>query len=144
MPCLCDPRCRLSGRGGRQGASIAELLRWDMELHLCGEARPRVGLMVSWAGGTYDVLPPAGLARARETAEGLHRLGVVHGDVACRNMGYDPATGRVVLFDFSEGQTRAGFRDDAAFGSACGEDLERLDRELEYVMAFPATCQYYV
>ena len=67
--------------------------------------------MVSWAGGTYDVLPPAGLARARETVEGLHRLGVVHGDVACRNMGYDPATGRVVLFDFSEGQTRAGFRD---------------------------------
>jgi hypothetical protein len=65
----------------------------------------RVGLMVRWVGGTYDVLPPAGLVRALEILEGLHRLGVVHGDVACRSMSYDPMTGRVVLFGFSEGGT---------------------------------------
>ena len=127
-----------------QGVSIAELLRWDMELHLCGEARPRVGLMVSWVGATYDVLPPAALARAREIVEGLHRLGVVHGDVACRNMSYDPKTGRVTLFDFSEGGTRAQFEGEAAFGSACGEDLERLDEEVRFVTKHPERCRYYV
>ena len=124
--------------------SIAELLRWDMEMHMCGEARPRVGLMVSWVGGTYDVLPPAGLARAREIVEGLHRLGVVHGDVACHNMSYAPKTGRVVLFDFSEGGTRAGFDDEAAFESACGEDLERLDEEMPFVAKHPEMCRLYV
>ena len=124
--------------------SIAELLRWDMEMHMRGEARPRVGLRVGWAGGTYDVLPPAGLARAREIVEGLHRLGVVHGDVACRNMSYAPKTGRVVLFDFSEGGTRAGFADEAAFEAACGEDLERLDEELQFVTEHPEMCRLYV
>ena len=131
-------------RGLAQGVAIAELLSWDMQLHLLGEARPRVGLMVSWVGDTYDVLPPAGLARAREIVEGLHRLGVAHGDVACRNMGYDHKTGRVVLFDFSEGRTRPGFGKDAAFRSACTEDLERLDNEMKFVTAFPPRCRYYV
>jgi hypothetical protein len=127
-----------------QGGSIPKLLCCGMELHLRGEARPRVGLMVSWVGGTYDVLPPAGLARAREIVEELHRFGVVHGDVACRNMSYEPKSGRVALFDFSEGRTRAMFRDEAAFGSACKEDLERLDEEVEFVTENPETCLYYV
>lgn len=130
--------------GTTQGASIPKLLRCGMELHLRGEARPRVGLMVSWAGGTYDVLPPAGLARAREIVGELHRLGVVHGDVACRNMSYEPKSGRVALFDFGEGRTRAMFRDEAAFRSACEEDLERLDEEVEFVTEHPETCLYYV
>ncbi len=130
--------------GLAQGVSIAELLRWDMELHMCGEVRPWVGLMVRWVGGTYDVLPPAGLARAREIVMGLHRLGVVHGDVACRNMSYDPKTGRVVLFDFSQGGTRAGFDDEAAFESACKEDLERLDEEMDFVTKHPDMCRLYV
>jgi hypothetical protein len=124
--------------------SVAELLRWDMEMHVCGGARPGVGLWGGWGGGTYDVLPPAGLARAREIVEGLHRLGVVHGDVACRNMSYAPKTGRVVLFDFSEGGTRAGFGDEAAFESACGEDLERLDEEMQFVTKHPDMCRLYV
>ena len=124
--------------------SIAELLRWDMEMHMRGEARPRVGLMVGWAGGTYDVLPPAGLARAREIVEELHRLGVVHGDVACRRMSYEPRLGRVTLFGFGKGGTRAAFDGEAAFGSACEEDLERLDEEVEYVTENPETCRYYV
>jgi hypothetical protein len=127
-----------------QGVSIAKLLRWDMELHLCGEARPRVGLMVSWVGGTYDVLPPAGLAQAREIVKELHRCGVVHGDVACRNMSFEPKSGRVALFDFSEGGTRAMFDDEAAFGSACEDDLERLDEEMDFVTRNPETCRYYI
>ena len=131
-------------RGLVQGASIAELLRWDMELHISGEARPRVGLMVSWVGGTYDVLPPAGLARAREIVEELHQLGVMHGDVGCRNMSYDSGTGRVALFDFSEGRTQAGFGDVAAFESACAGDLERLDEEMEFVTKHPEMCRNYV
>ena len=115
-----------------------------MELHLCGEASPRVGLMVSWAGGTYDVLPPAGLDQAREIVLELHRCGVVHGDVACSNMGFEPTSGRVALFDFSEGGTRATFDDEAAFESACEDDLERLDEETRFVrpchgLACPAT-----
>jgi hypothetical protein len=127
-----------------QGVSIAKLLRWDMELHLCGEARPRVGLMVSWVGNTYDVLPPAGLAQARGILQQLHQFGVVHGDVACRNMSYEPESGRVTLFDFSEGGTRAMFDDEAAFGAACEEDLEWLDEEVQYVTEHPETCRYYV
>ena len=144
MDSALDPSLSFRRLAHRQGVSIAELLRWDMRLHISGEARPRVGLMVSWAGGTYDVLPPAGLARARAIVEELHRLGVAHGDVACCNMGYDPKTGRVVLFDFSEGGTRAGFGDVASFGSACEEDLERLDEEMEFVTKHPEMCRHYV
>ena len=116
-----------------------------MALHFPGEESPRVGLMVRWAGSTYDVLPPAALTRVREIVEELHGLGVVHRDLACRNMSYDPKSGRVMVFDFSEGGTREMFGGggEEEFSWACSEDLRWLDEEMDYVTAHPESCRYY-
>ena len=127
-----------------QGVSVAELLDHGMAIHLEGESLPRVGLMVRWAGNAYDALPPPALERARRTLEELHGLGVVHGDVKTLNMGYDPKTGRVVLFDFSEGMTRDMFEDEGGFQGACEEDLQGVDWDLAWAAANPELCRYYV
>ena len=127
-----------------QGDSVAELLDHGMALHLEGERLPRVGLMVRWAGNAYDALPPPALERARRTLEELHGLGVVHGDVKTHNMGFDPKTGRVVLFDFSEGMTRDMFEDERDFRGACEEDLQGVDWDLAWAAANPERCRYYV
>jgi hypothetical protein len=125
-----------------QGESIAELLAVDMETAFKGEEQPRVGLMVRWAGSTYDVVPLAGLERAGRILDEMHRLGVAHGDVSPRNMSYDPATGRVVLFDFSEGVIR-GEDNEAMYRGACQEDLEFLKEEMDFCRAHPSMSAYY-
>jgi hypothetical protein len=127
-----------------QGSSIAVLLDHGMALHLPGERWPRVGLMVRWAGNSYDVLPPTALVLARQILEELHGLGVVHGDVKTHNMGYDPSTGRVFLFDFSEGRTLPMFKDEATFREACKEDLEMVDWDIEWATAHPQRWQCYI
>jgi hypothetical protein len=125
-------------------AGVAELLAEEAALPLDGEERPRVGLVVGWAGSVYDAVPPAGLERAERILREMHRRGVAHGDVGAHNMSYDPETGRVVLFDFSEGQTRARLGSDAAFRAACEDDLEALAEEAAWVAANPKRGAYYL
>ena len=126
-----------------QGESVAELLAAGMETAFEGEAQPRVGLMVRWAGSTYDVVPVAGLERAGRILGEMHRLGVAHGDMSPRNMSYDPATGRVVLFDLSEGVMLRGEDSEARFREACREDLELLQDEVNFCMAHPEMSALY-
>ncbi len=79
-------------------AGVAELLAGEVALPLDGEERPRVGLVVRWAGSVYDAVPLGGLRRAEQILEEVHRRGVVHGDIGGHSMSYDPETCRVVLF----------------------------------------------
>ena len=125
-------------------AGVAELLSEEVALPLDGEERPRVGLVVRWAGLVYDLVPPAGLRQARQILEEMHRRGVAQGDVASRNMTYDAETGKVVLFDFSEGLTRAMLGHGAAFLDACTCDLEALALEEAFAAAHPEKCACYL
>jgi hypothetical protein len=110
------------------------------------EEAPRVGLVVRWAGPVYDAVPPSALRRARRILEEMHRRGVAHGGVATRHMGYDAATGEVVLFDLAEGVTRAslGPRGGAAFRAACEGDMRDLEEEEAWAAANPDRWAIYV
>jgi hypothetical protein len=68
----------------------------------------------------------------------------VHRDVKTHNIGYCPSTGRVFLFDFSEGRTLPMFKDEATFREACKEDLEMVDWDIEWAMANPHRWQNYI
>jgi hypothetical protein len=114
-----------------QGQSIPTLI--NRKVRPNGERR--YGLVLSWVGeadnGNYMTLPTRILQRARELLEGMHKLGVAHGDARPENMNYNFKTDRLFIYDFSHARMRLA-PDDAAFDRACAQDLENLDMEIKW------------
>ena len=57
----------------------------------------------------------------------MHALGVIHGDLAPRNMTYNPSTDRVLLYDFSDALT-SGVLGGAGFAEARVLELASFDK----------------
>ena len=102
----------------------------------------RKGLMVSWVGSSYDVLPAKALLKVRPMLLEMHQIGVAHGDLCFRNIGYDLASDTVALFNFSESCIRSATQGHQNFEVACEEDLQALDDMLEYVTENQKSCRY--
>ena len=132
-----------------QGRTVPSLLRRRLLVEAPGPSiryaddaadDPRVhAIVLSWAGpeespvlaGPGRGLSVAALLRGRRVLRRLHSRGVVHGDVDPRNMAVHPASGRVVVYDFSHASTLASLGGDRArFSEACAEDMRQLDKHL--------------
>jgi hypothetical protein len=132
-----------------QGRSVPSVLRRCLLIEAPGPSMlyandaaddPRVhAIVLSWVGpeggpagdGSGRGLTEAALRKARRVLRRMHGRGVAHGDVHPRNMAVDPASGRVVVFDFSHAATLASLGGDGArFAEACAEDMRRLDKHL--------------
>jgi hypothetical protein len=112
-------------------AGAAELLAEEAALPLDGEERPRVGLVVGWAGSVYDVVPPAGLERAERILREMHRRGVAHGDGRGANLAWDPAARRAFVLDLSHALARRDAASTAEIDSEFRTDLQRVGELVE-------------
>lgn len=85
----------------------------------------RFVLILSWVGSDLEGrerLPPVSAWKpAREALLQMHALGVVHGDLAPRNVTYDSGSGRIFFCDFSHART-------GATADLAAEDLDSFDR----------------
>ena len=95
----------------------------------------KYALVLSWIGAdegnNYMTLPTHVLLRARDLVLKMHALGVVHGDLRPENMNFDFKTNQLYIFDFSDAKLKAEMSA-AAFKQACLEELESLDRQIEW------------
>ena len=82
-------------------------------------------------GNNYMTLPTHVLLRARDLVLKMHAPGVVHGDLRPENMNFDFKTNQLYIFDFSDAKLKAEMSA-SAFKQACLEELESLDRQIEW------------